>query len=151
MKTQHTKQHHILWAEDDNDDLMLMREVLEGIDHCHIITEVTNGREVLDHLNNIEDPAQFPCLIILDMNMPVLNGRETLAILKSEEKYSSIPVVVFTTSSSEMDRMFCRRFGVEMYTKPDDFVGHQQTIQKLLKYCSISRECVESEEQCKSY
>jgi len=125
---------------------MLMREALEGIDHSHRITEATNGREVLDHLNGIDDPALYPCLIILDMNMPVLNGRETLAILKSEEKYNSIPVVVFTTSSSEMDRMFCRRFGVEMYTKPDDFVGHQQTIQKLLKFCSISKECVKPEQ-----
>lgn len=146
MKTQHTRQHHILWADDDNDDLMLMREALEGIDHSHRITEANNGREVLDHLGNITDPSLFPCLIILDMNMPVLNGRETLAILKSEEKYCSIPVVVFTTSSSEMDRMFCRRFGVEMYTKPDDFLGHQQTIKKLLKFCSITKERVESEQ-----
>jgi hypothetical protein len=44
-----------------------------------------------------------------------------------------------------MDRMFCRRFGVEMYTKPDDFFGHQQAIQKLLQLCSISRECVSAE------
>ncbi len=146
MKTLHTKQHHILWADDDNDDLMLMREALEGIDHFHKITEVTNGREVLDHLSHITDPSLYPCLIILDMNMPVLNGRETLAILKSEEKYCAIPVVVFTTSSSEMDRMFCRRFGVEMYTKPDDFLGHQQTIKKLLKFCSITRERIESEQ-----
>lgn len=151
MKTQHTRQHHILWADDDNDDLMLMREALEGIDHCHKITEANNGREVLDHLNSIADPTLYPCLIILDMNMPVLNGRETLAILKSEEKFSAIPVVVFTTSSSEMDRMFCRRFGVEMYTKPDDFLGHQQTIQKLLQFCSISMQAVEAEESCKRY
>ncbi|MCU7551723.1 response regulator [Chitinophagaceae bacterium LB-8] len=148
MKTQHTRQHHILWADDDNDDLMLMREALEGIDHHHQITEANNGREVLDHLGSIEDPSQFPCLIILDMNMPILNGRETLAILKSEEKYSSIPVVVFTTSSSEMDRMFCRRFGVEMFTKPDDFVGHQQMIQQLLRFCSICKESVATEHCC---
>lgn len=138
MKTTHTRQHHILWADDDIDDLMLMREALAGIDHRHKIVEATNGREVLDYLNSIENPAYFPCLIILDMNMPVLNGRETLAILKSEEKFNSIPVVIFTTSSSELDRMFCKRFGVEMFTKPDDFIGHQQTIEKLLNFCSIS-------------
>jgi CheY-like chemotaxis protein len=138
MRTLHTRQHHILWADDDIDDLMLMREALAGIDHCHKIVEATNGREVLDYLNSIENPDHFPCLIILDMNMPVLNGRETLAILKSEEKFNSIPVVIFTTSSSELDRMFCKRFGVEMFSKPDDFIGHQQTIEKLLSFCSIS-------------
>lgn len=139
MKTSHTRQHHVLWADDDSDDLMLMREAMMAIDHAHKITEAHNGREVLDYLNNIEDPHLFPCLIILDMNMPVLNGRETLAILKSEEKYNSIPVVVFTTSNSEMDRMFCRRFGVEMFTKPDDFNGHYQTIQQMLNFCSICK------------
>lgn len=138
MKTTHTRQHHILWADDDTDDLMLMREALSGIDHCHKIVEATNGREVLDYLNSLEHSDLYPCLIILDMNMPVLNGRETLAILKSEEKFNSIPVVIFTTSSSELDRMFCKRFGVEMFTKPDDFTGHQQTIEKLLNFCSSS-------------
>lgn len=113
-----------------------MREALQKTDHRYEVVEVHNGRKVLDYLKFVKPKKDFPCLIVLDMNMPVLSGRETLAILKSEEDYQSIPVVVFTTSSSEMDRMFCHRFGVEMLTKPSSFDGLKGAVQQLLTFCA---------------
>src|SRR6476620_7146766 len=109
---------HILWADDDIDDLMLMRHVLQDLGDDYNITEVHNGQEALDYLEDSKVKDELPCLIILDMNMPILDGKETLAKLKKDEALKDIPVVFFTTSSSQMDKMYCKRNSVEMITKP---------------------------------
>lgn len=132
------KKHTILWADDDPDDLMLIREVLTGNNHQHDIVEVGNGKEVLTYLHEAKAKNHFPCLIILDMNMPVLNGRDTLAILKNMDEFKSLPIVVFTTSNSEMDRMFCKRYGVEMITKPPQFNALRDIVNTLLGMCRAS-------------
>jgi CheY-like chemotaxis protein len=135
MKTKPVKQHTILWADDDTDDLFIVKEVLENIDDRHHIVEAYNGRQALEYLHSIDCPAKLPCLVILDINMPVLNGKETLAIIKSEERFSAITVVVFTTSSNEKDRQFCERFGAAMFTKPHSFTGFEKVVGELLTLC----------------
>ena len=136
MKTKPIK-HTVLWADDDADDLLLMREVLKHLNNEHVIVEAYNGQEVLNYLDHITESSDLPCLIILDINMPVLNGRDTLALLKENKRYSSIPVVVFTTSSSELDRIFCQKMGVELFTKPPLYESLKNTMQRLLSYCRI--------------
>ena len=86
---------HILWADDDMDDLMLMRHVLKDIGQEYNIKEVSNGQEAIDYLEAGKKADTLPCLIILDMNMPVLNGKETLSLIKKDETLSDIPLVFF--------------------------------------------------------
>ncbi|MDQ6608655.1 MAG: response regulator [Bacteroidota bacterium] len=126
---------HILWADDDMDDLLLMRHVLQDLDEKYLIKEVSNGREALDYLNACEHTDHLPCLIILDMNMPILNGKETLSQIKKQEGIKDIPLVFFTTSNSELDKMYCKRFGVEMITKPPQYSNLKEAVKKLLDYC----------------
>lgn len=123
---------HILWADDDSDDLMLMRHVLQDIGTAYDITEVSNGRQALDYLETAKQKGKLPSLIILDMNMPVLNGKEALMVIKKDEVLKEIPLVFFTTSSSELDKMYCRRFGVEMITKPPQYGSLREAVRKLL-------------------
>jgi len=123
----------ILWADDDYDDLQMMREILSKRDRDFEIVEVHNGKEVLQYLK--QDPAIRPCLIILDINMPVLDGKETLSILKSEEEYKDIPTVVFTTSESELDKLYCKKLNTEMVTKPPTFSTLNAALEKLLNFC----------------
>ena len=122
----------ILWADDDYDDLQMMREVLAKKNRDFKIEEVHNGREALDFL---EQSSELPCLIILDINMPVLDGKETLSILKNTEKYNNIPVVMFTTSESELDKIYCSRLNTEMVTKPPTFNTLTTVVEKLLNFC----------------
>ena len=129
--------HNILWADDDADDLFIVREVMSNLKEKHEVVELNNGRQVLDYLNSIKPPADLPCLIILDINMPILNGKETLAIIKSEERFNSVTVAVFSTSSSEKDRQFCERFGARMFTKPHSYAGFQKLVSELLSLCKI--------------
>ena len=125
----------ILWADDDMDDLQMMREILQKNGQQFQIVEVNNGREALHFLELAVEQEALPCLIILDINMPVMDGKETLTLIKKNQALSSVPVVVFTTSDSEMDRMFCQKHGTEMITKPPNFTSLESTIVKLLKFC----------------
>ena len=127
--------HTVLWADDDADDLFIVREVMGNLQDKHLMVEVNNGRQVIDYLNAIQCPTNFPCVVILDINMPILNGKEALAIIKSEERFSAITVAVFTTSNSEKDRQFCERFGARMFTKPYSFKGFQTLVAELLSLC----------------
>ena len=127
----------ILWADDDADDLMLMKEILFKNNRIYEIVEVRNGKEALDFLQKSKETAHLPCLIILDINMPILDGKETLSILKKEEAYKSIPVVVFTTSNSELDKLFCKKYQVEMITKPPHYKSLENAVLRLLDFCSL--------------
>lgn len=126
------KKKYILWADDDMDDLMLMRHVLQDINEEYDIREVNNGSEALDYLEDGKRAGSLPALIILDMNMPVLNGKEALNIIKKDETLKDIPLVFFTTSNSELDKLYCKRFGVEMITKPPQYASLKEAVKKLL-------------------
>lgn len=127
----------ILWADDDADDLMLMKEILLKNNRSYEIAEVRNGKEALEFLQRSKENAHLPCLIILDINMPILDGKETLSILKKEESYKSIPVVVFTTSNSELDKLFCKKHQVEMITKPPHYKSLENAVLRLLSFCNL--------------
>jgi CheY-like chemotaxis protein len=129
------KNRTILWADDDEEDLALFREALKTATHAFTIITLGNGRQVLEQVARMQAADDLPCLIILDINMPVLGGRETLAALKKEEAYQHLPVVVFTTSRSELDRLFCEHYGVEMITKPPSFEELTRTVERMLQFC----------------
>jgi len=130
------KKNTILWADDDADDLQMMREILLKNNKDYNIVEVNNGKEALNYLSRAKENHALPCLIILDINMPVLDGKEALSIIKKNMDFQQIPVVVFTTSESELDRMYCKRFETEMITKPPAFSTLESTIVKLLGFAS---------------
>lgn len=131
-----TVKHTILWADDDYDDLQMMREILAKKKGDFEIAEVHNGKEALEYLRSAKKNSDLPCLIILDINMPVLDGKETLSIIKNTGDYKDIPIVVFTTSESELDKLYCKRFDTEMITKPPTFSTLNAALDKLLKFCN---------------
>jgi len=131
----------ILCVDDDPDDREMIRDVLKACDPRFHVAEAGDGREALDYLRTEESLTNPPCLIILDMNMPRLSGRETLAILKSEAETEAIPVVVFTTSNAAADSSFCSRFGVEMVTKPPTYDALKAIVLRFLSLVSLNANC----------
>ncbi len=109
--------HTILYAEDDLDDLDMVKLAFEKQDDIEIV-HAHDGNEALAYLNNIGAGEPLPCLIILDINMPGMDGRQTLSHLKQNETFKNIPVVMFTTSNSPMDIEFAKRHGADFVTKP---------------------------------
>jgi CheY-like chemotaxis protein len=117
MKPRHT----ILIVDDDADDREIMKDAfitaIEDLEYVFL----ENGDKLLEYLNaNIENPE--PCLVLLDLNMPGKDGRETLKEMKCNKGFHHIPVIVFTTSSSERDRLMAYDLGANCFiTKPDTF------------------------------
>lgn len=117
----------ILVAEDDLDDQMLLREALEENRLANDLRFVENGEDLMNYLNRVgpfSDPMESPRpgVILLDLNMPKKDGRETLRELKSNPELRHIPVVVLTTSKAEEDILRTYNLGVNSFiTKPVTF------------------------------
>src|SRR3981081_3122691 len=94
----------ILYAEDDFDDFESVKEALEQLNGHVKIHHAKNGQELISYLNSEES---IPTLFILDLNMPVMDGKEVLEWIKQNPKYKEVPVMVFTTSSREEDISLC--------------------------------------------
>jgi CheY-like chemotaxis protein len=124
----------ILYADDDLDDKTWVSEANKVLNDSLDIAFVENGREVFEWLEKFKD---LPALIVLDLNMPVLDGRQTLQKLKSSQAYKDIPVIIVTTSSNRVDVEICKRLGAALYlVKPDRHAGWQQIIKQLVPYIS---------------
>ncbi|MEY9895117.1 CheY-like chemotaxis protein [Catenulispora sp. MAP12-49] len=125
-----TRSYGILLVEDDAADAMLIQDALLERPTEHVVTQVEDGVAALAHLN---DPGlAHPDLIVMDLNMPRMNGRELLAVLKADQALKSIPVVVLTTSAAPDDVSAAYEGYANAYiTKPvnlDDFVSAVQSI-----------------------
>src|SRR5690348_2095731 len=108
----------ILMADDDIDDLELIEEAVRDFRSDVQLHKVTNGKAVLEYLENQPD-GQLPCLIILDYNMPELNGSEVLSLLSKMPRYKHVSKVIFSTSNAPMHVSECKNNGaVDYFVKP---------------------------------
>lgn len=120
----------VLYADDDTDDRTWVSEACKTVGSPLQIQFVENGKQVLDYLRDGHE--QLPSLIVLDLNMPEMDGRQTLQQLKSNPRFKNIPVAIVTTSSNKIDRDVCNRLGASLYlTKPDTHFEWQNIIRQL--------------------
>jgi CheY-like chemotaxis protein len=130
----------ILIAEDDKDDRLLIEEALTTNKLANTRYFVTNGQDLIDFLYNrgrYEDKEKYPRpgVILLDLNMPVKDGREALAEIKADHDLAHIPVIVLTTSKEEEDIFRTYNLGVTSFlTKPISFNTLIDVIMNLNKY-----------------
>lgn len=126
----------ILLAEDDEDDKEFIKLAFNQVAASHQLLLASNGREALEELNRLSISNQLPCLIVLDLNMPVMNGVQTLEELNNRPQFRHIPKVIFTTSESEQDRFLCFSKGATDYmVKPANMREIMQSVQTMLDYC----------------
>jgi CheY-like chemotaxis protein len=130
------KNNTILYVDDDEDDLEMLQEAIMSIDPSYPIVKASNGEDGLAQLLEMKRGRALPCLIVLDINMPKLDGRQTFLRIKADEDLSNIPIVIFSTSNNKMDKMFFAGKNVEYITKPIHFPHLLQVAQKLLAYCA---------------
>ena len=95
---------HILLVEDNEGDIVLTLEALSDAKLKNQVSVVRDGAEALDYLNDRKTtPHLLPDLILLDINLPKIDGKEVLQTIKNDHALKKIPVVMLTTSSSELD------------------------------------------------
>lgn len=135
-----TKPIVILVADDDADDRMLLQDAFEEGRISNDLHFVEDGEQLLAYLRregDFADPAKapFPGMILLDLNMPRMDGREALKIIKADPALQNIPVIVLTTSQAEEDVARTYRLGVSSFIcKPVTFEGLVKVVQVLSEY-----------------
>lgn len=124
--------------DDDVDDQLIVSETIQDIDSTIEVVTALNGVEALEFLEKAKSNGELPCLIIMDINMPLMDGKQTLVEIKKDKDLNGVPVVMFTTSSSQLDVAFCEQYGVEFITKPINMQGFYTTIEKLLSFRTLT-------------
>lgn len=124
---------HIYIADDDEDDRMFIREAIHHIVPDAKITEAVNGDDLLQKLS-IGDLAGILNMILLDMNMPMRNGLETMAEIKSDVRYQTIPTIMISTTEDNKLKQQAYHLGAESFiTKPSTMEAYKEIAAGLMK------------------
>lgn len=127
----------ILLVEDDAVDAMTVKRALKDINVTNKLIVRGNGEEALTYLRDPANPP--PCIILLDLNMPKMNGIEFLRIAKNDAHFRSIPVVVLTTSKDEQDLFETFNLSVAGYMlKPVEYPHFVEVVRNINLYWTLS-------------
>jgi len=123
----------ILLIEDDRVDVMTVERALKQLRVPNQLILATNGEQALEYLKN--ENNELPCVILMDLNMPKMNGMEFLQIIRTQESLKDIPIVVMSTSNERQDIDAAAKFGIVMYLVKslgyEKFVEALSTIEQL--------------------
>jgi CheY-like chemotaxis protein len=130
------RSRYVIFADDDADDLELITGFFKQYNRNINVLQFNDGKEVLKFLDDFALNAT-PLLIVLDINMPRLNGKETLAAIRQHPKYQYIPVVIYTTSNNSADEDDCRQLGASWVSKSSTIEGVRQVAKVLAEFCEL--------------
>jgi len=127
----------ILLVDDDRVDVMTTKRALKDINVTNPVYTAGNGEEALELLR--DGKTEKPGVILLDLNMPRMNGIEFLRVIKNDVSLKRIPVVVLTTSKEEEDKVDSFNLGVAGYMiKPVDYMKFVEVIRAINMYWTLS-------------
>lgn len=131
-----TSKNIVIYADDDPDDIELVEDAFKQFANNVEVITFGDGSQALSYLRNLTEADPLPCLVILDINMPVLNGKETLVRLRQLEKFEEVPVVLFTTSSMPVDKSFAQHHKAGFITKPLGYEQMEMITKEFIDNCS---------------
>jgi CheY-like chemotaxis protein len=131
-KLKDIKLFSVLLADDDADDRMIFLEAFRELKLDVEVNTVRNGRETIDFLKHAD---RLPDILFLDLNMPVMNGKECLKVIKKDPRYENICIAIYSTSSNEEDIEETLVLGAHVYVKkPSDFEQLKQILYKIISF-----------------
>ena len=129
----------ILLVDDDREDRAIIDDALKLLGEGNIIWHAENGEQGLSLLETNYNLSSIPCLIVLDLNMPRMSGTQTLRIIKSDDRFRGIPVIIYSTSVNPLEREATLLLGAHSYiTKPVSFNESMQTAKIFLEFCQLA-------------
>ena len=132
-----TKSFRILYADDDSDDRFFLSESISSSGLPADMVYVSDGVEAINYLEWACDAERLPSLIVLDMNMPKLDGKQTLTYIKAHPLFSAIPVIILSTSENKTDKDYCTQKGAVSYLKkPVHMKGYETIVKSFFTYAS---------------
>ena len=126
---------HILVADDDDDDQFIIKEAISEFNNSQIrVSSVYDGLQLIDFLEKRKgfNTEEKPDLILLDINMPLLNGVEALTRIKAHKEHRNIPVCMISTLRSEEQQLLCKRLGaIDFFCKPNHISAYREIIEQI--------------------
>ena len=127
---------NVLFIEDDTIETMKLTRTISKMESKHRVVEAKNGEEALGMLRSGE---ALPDIILLDLNMPRMNGIESLEILKQDDVLKFLPTIVLTTSENRDDLLKCYRIGIAGYIiKPLKYEDYENKLRKVFEYWDVN-------------
>jgi CheY-like chemotaxis protein len=125
----------ILVVDDDPEDHLILMEYFKEFNADQRIVFFQNGKEAIEYLEKLDRAIALPRLIILDLNMPILNGSQTLYKIKRDHRLKDIPVIIFSTSENENEKRKCLGFGaVDFLVKPSKYDDGLKMVERFVGY-----------------
>jgi CheY-like chemotaxis protein len=128
--------HIVIYADDDADDRDLIKDAFSVYDETIELIIFENGLKVINYLNTLPRSSNTPCLIILDINMPVMTGKEVLRQMRNALRLKDIPVILFTTSSLQSDIEYASMYDAAMVTKPTSYIKIKEIARQFADACA---------------
>jgi CheY-like chemotaxis protein len=114
--------YHLVIVDDDLEDHLILEEYFRICGLQGSVKFLQNGQDAIDYLQEVSDNSLLPKLIVLDLNMPILNGTQTLLQIKRNLRYKDIPIMILSTSENENEKRKCLSFGaIEYLVKPTTY------------------------------
>jgi len=132
-----TQRGYVLIADDDLDDIEILSTALKEAESSLEVRVARNGKTALDELKKLNDPGteSMPCVLAMDMNMPQMDGRETVVAIKSYDYLKNLPILLFSTTKNKTDELFAEKWGVRFFQKPDTVQGINEVARVIVGMC----------------
>lgn len=130
-----TASGEILVVDDDKEDHLILDEYFRSVGVENRVRYVDNGKLALEYLEDPGRAASLPRLVIMDLNMPIMNGTQTLMMMKQSFRLKHVPVIIFSTSENETEKRKCLSLGaVDYVVKP---VTYEEGLNMVNKFASF--------------
>lgn len=130
---------YLIYAEDDLDDREIFEEMMHSINEDIGVVSLDDGSQVLDFLSSLQPSDFLPCFILLDINMPVMDGYTTLKALKNNPAYKDITVVMYSTASPDRETDMSIGHGASRFiTKPFSITHLEEITREFANFCEVT-------------
>ena len=130
----------ILFVDDDLEDQAIMADAMQTVNNSMPLYFAGSGIEAMEKLESMHREDHLPCLVVADLNMPKMSGGEMLALLKKDERFRQIPVVIYSTSVNKTEKEVCLQLGAHSYlTKPLSYQESLEVVNVFLDLCNVDR------------
>jgi len=128
---------YVLIADDDVEDIEMLTTALKDAESGLNVVVAENGKKVMEQLQKTAGIAADapPCVLVMDMNMPKMDGRETVVAIKGYEHLKNLPILLFSTAKNKTDELFAEKWGVHFVQKPDSLQGLNEVAHAILTMC----------------
>ena len=136
MTNSFSKKTIVFYADDDLDDIELLREAFNDYSKNVELVTARDGIDALAQLYRLQKDQTDPCLIILDINMPLMDVKEVLKHIQEVNLFAEVPKVLFSTSSQNTDKFFANRYGASFMTKPLESMQMARIVDQFIDHCN---------------